>query len=112
MEKRETIAEQLFGEALELPREERSAFLDRACRGMPVVRRAVEGLAENDRLSGFLSATPWRSVNENAPGESRPRLEPGARLGRYSILAVVGARRLGLVYRARDEKLERTVAAI
>lgn len=60
MENRASIAEQIFGEALEVPRTERSAFLDGACRGAPEVRRAVEDLlAENDRLSGFLSASPY-----------------------------------------------------
>ena len=41
MEKRLSITEQIFGEALEVPRAERSAFLDEACRGAPEVRRSV-----------------------------------------------------------------------
>ena len=48
------VTERVFGEALDLPREERDRFLDGACRGAPELRRAVEELlAENDRLSGF-----------------------------------------------------------
>ena len=59
MEKPEAVTEQLFGEALDLPREERAAFLDEACRGAPEIRRMVESLlSENDRLSGFLSESP------------------------------------------------------
>src|SRR6266850_1013602 len=37
-------------------------------------------------------------------------LSPGARLGPYEIIAAIGAGGMGEVYRARDTRLERTVA--
>jgi serine/threonine-protein kinase len=37
-------------------------------------------------------------------------LEPGARLGPYEIVALIGAGGMGEVYRARDSKLNRDVA--
>ena len=37
-------------------------------------------------------------------------LEPSARLGPYEILARVGAGAMGDVYRARDTRLDRTIA--
>src|SRR5688572_7318351 len=50
------------------------------------------------------------------PDASRPynlsnlALAPGSRLGPYEIVAAIGAGGMGEVYRARDTRLERTVA--
>jgi dienelactone hydrolase len=110
MEKLETIAEQLFGEALDLPPERRAAFLDAACHDSRDVRQAVEALlAKNDQLNGFLSASPYEPM-ESAVTKSGPWLTPGTRLGRYSIVEPIGVGGMGVVYRARDEKLERVAA--
>jgi eukaryotic-like serine/threonine-protein kinase len=113
MEKRENIAEQLFGEALELPRERRGDFLDAACRGTPEVRSAVESmLAENDRLSGFLSEPPYKKVEETTvvAVTRLQELSAGTLVGHYRVTRRLGRGGMGVVYEAEDQKLGRSVA--
>lgn len=113
MDKQEQAAEQLFGEVLELPRDQRQAFLDRACAGKPALRRIVEDLLdENERLSGFLSEPAFAKAQGTAGMASQTLvLAPGNRLlDRYLITGRLGAGGMGVVYRARDEKLEREIA--
>jgi serine/threonine protein kinase/formylglycine-generating enzyme required for sulfatase activity/dienelactone hydrolase len=113
MANQQQSAEDLFEAALDLPPERRPAFLDQACRDAPELRRQVdELLLEEDRAAGFLSSPAFTPPDAVASvTTSYPiGLAAGTRLGRYSIIEPLGAGGMGVVYRARDEKLERDVA--
>ncbi len=95
----------ILGDAIGLPVDDRAAFLDKACSGDTRLRAQVEKLlAAHDRADAFLETPP------EAPSASTPRSLEGQRLGPYEFLARIGAGGMGEVYKARDRRLNRTVA--
>ena len=88
--------------ALERTPEQRSAYLDEACTE-PELRREVESLivAQEKADSDFM---------ERPPMGSNEALKSGSKLGPYEIAGPLGAGGMGEVYRARDTRLNRTVA--
>jgi serine/threonine protein kinase len=96
--------------ALELAPASRPAFLDRACADA-FVRREVESLiASHELRSSFLESPAVAQVVLDQNTASAIVWTAGMKLGPYEIQSLLGAGGMGEVYRARDTRLERTVA--
>ena len=98
---------ELFHGALERGPDARAAFLREACAGDDEVRREVASLlAAHDHAEGFLSG-PATPAPESAIFSPLP---PGSRVGPFEIVELAGRGGMGEVYRARDTRLDRSVA--
>ena len=102
--------ESLYHGALELPPEERAAYISLACRGNEELRREVDSL-----ISSHMEAVAFM---EDSVAEQATRLIAdeqissiiGQSIGNYAILSLIDTGGMGEVYLAEDTRLGRRVA--
>jgi serine/threonine protein kinase len=128
-------ANALFVQAVKISSlERRMTFLDEACAGDPTLRAEVDQLLKAHEEAGNFLETPLLGeqptldpegeIGDGPPGASSPDcgevalyfLEPCdvpgrlGKIGPYEVIEVVGFGGMGVVLRANDPKLNRTVA--
>ena len=102
--------EKICHAALELEESQRGAFLDQACAGDEELRREVESLLQFETRGDRFIEEPAVEVAAKMIGHEKPESLVGQQLGSYQILSLLGAGGMGVVYKARDTRLNRSVA--
>src|SRR5262245_41228826 len=102
--------EELFQSTLDIPIQEREAFLNNACDGDETLWREVESLLASDlqpdsKLDDIASGVAAQWVAEN---DDSKRI--GQTVGRYRIIGMLGSGGMGNVYLAEDTTVDRKVA--
>lgn len=108
----------IFSSAISLDDEARARYIAGQCGVDESLRAEVEKLIESHRQAvgenfiegGAAEAVAGLLIETDEEREGESSLSKGQQLGSYLILDTLGAGGMGEVYRARDSRLDRTVA--
>ncbi|MBN1571551.1 MAG: serine/threonine protein kinase [Acidobacteria bacterium] len=103
------LLKKIFDAAIDKNAADRAAFLDSACGADASLRKEIESLLETLDRDSFLEKPAF----EAAPDLFESRTDDaliGKRLGPYSVTGKIGRGGMGIVYLARDTRLDRPVA--
>jgi serine/threonine protein kinase len=103
--------QKIFEQAVELPAEQRAAFLDQACADDADLRARIEELLAADaELEGFLEPPAGFGLPVDKLKKEAEGFLPEEEIGGYQLLRELGRGGRGVVYLARDPQTDAFVA--
>ena len=102
--------EELYYRTKDLDPQAQSAFPDRASGVDADLRREVESLLQAGHDAQSFLVTTAMNVAAKMIAEETPQTLIGKKISRYKIVERIGAGGMGVLYRAKDARLNRDVA--
>ena len=102
------LAKDVIGEALRLPAAEREEFVRQRCSDAAVCDAVLALLEDSQTLNEL-----WPSLQKHSSAlelDDDDEIQPGTRIGPYTILASIGRGGMGHVFLGNDPRLRRKVA--